>query len=64
MTWVMTLSSSENSIAGLKIESIDAICEIFDQIVLNWIQWKLVFFHERLIFIPPKKLQSKKVEAE
>ena len=34
----MTLSSSENSITGLKIESIDAICEIFDQIVLNWIQ--------------------------
>ena len=57
----MTLSSSENSIAGLKIESIDAICEIFDQIVLNWIHWKLVFFSRKTDFYPPKKLQSKKL---
>ena len=58
----MTLSSSENSIAGLKIESIDAICEIFDQIVLNWIHWKLVFFHERLIFIPPRSYKAKNLK--
>ena len=63
MTWVMTLSSSENSIAGLKIESIDVICEIFDQIVLNWIHWNLVF-SRKTDFYPPKKLQSKKHEAE